>query len=38
MLVGLLTDIVLQDQLIVYDNEKQRVGWKPFDCKYFSPL
>jgi len=28
-----LTDIVLKDQLVVYDNEKQRLGWKPYDCK-----
>jgi hypothetical protein len=25
-------DIVLKDQLVVYDNEKQRLGWKPYDC------
>ncbi|KAG0571210.1 hypothetical protein M758_6G210100 [Ceratodon purpureus] len=25
-------DIVLKDQLVVYDNDNQRVGWKPFDC------
>lgn len=31
---GLLTDIVLKDQIVVYDNEKQRIGWKPFDCKF----
>jgi hypothetical protein len=28
----ILGDIVLQDQLVVYDIDKQRVGWKPFDC------
>jgi len=33
---GLLTDIVLKDQLIVYDNDQLRVGWKPFDCKHLS--
>lgn len=25
-------DIVLKDQLVVYDNESQRIGWKPFNC------
>lgn len=35
MVFGLLTDIVLVDQLVVYDIDKQRVGWKPFDCKCF---
>lgn len=27
------TDIVLKDQLVVYDNDNQRLGWKPYDCK-----
>jgi hypothetical protein len=29
---SLLGDIVLQNQIIVYDNEKHRLGWKNFDC------
>lgn len=33
-----MTDIVLKDQLVVYDNEKQRLGWKPYDCKALSLL
>jgi hypothetical protein len=27
-------DIVLQNQIIVYDNNLKRLGWKNFDCKY----
>jgi len=33
-----VTDIVLKDQLIVYDNDLQRIGWKPFNCKYLESL
>lgn len=29
---SLLGDIVLQNQIIVYDNEKHQLGWKDFDC------
>ncbi|CAK9226439.1 unnamed protein product [Sphagnum troendelagicum] len=29
---SLLGDIVLQNQIIVYDNEKHQLGWKNFDC------
>lgn len=33
-----MTDIVLKDQLVVYDNDLQRIGWKPFNCKYLEFL
>jgi hypothetical protein len=29
---SLLGDIVLQNQIIVYDNENHQLGWKDFDC------
>jgi hypothetical protein len=31
---SILGDIVLQNQIIVYDNDLKRLGWKNFDCKY----
>jgi hypothetical protein len=30
--ITILGDIVLKDQLVVYDNDLQRIGWKPFNC------
>ncbi|CAN5953603.1 unnamed protein product [Sphagnum jensenii] len=29
---SILGDIVLQNQIIVYDNDLKRLGWKNFDC------
>lgn len=29
-----VSDIVLKDKLVVYDNDLLRIGWKDFDCKY----
>lgn len=25
-------EIFMQDKMVIYDNEKQRIGWKPEDC------
>ena len=36
--IGFMTDIVLKDQLVVYDNQNQQLGWKLFDCKFLSGL
>lgn len=30
----LVADNVLKDQLVVYDNVNNRIGWKNFDCKF----
>ncbi|CAI9115404.1 OLC1v1016303C1 [Oldenlandia corymbosa var. corymbosa] len=30
--VNLIGDISLQDKLVIYDNEKQRIGWAPANC------
>jgi hypothetical protein len=29
---SILGDIVLQNQIIIYDNDLKRLGWKNFDC------
>jgi len=28
----LLTDISLQDKIVIYDNEKQQIGWASAKC------
>lgn len=33
-----LTDISMQDQMIIYDNEKQSIGWMPADCDELASL
>ena len=30
--VTILTDISMQDRVVIYDNEKQRIGWMPANC------
>lgn len=31
-LLLLLTDISLQDKIVIYDNEKQQIGWASAKC------
>ncbi|CAN0892337.1 Aspartic proteinase Asp1, partial [Linum grandiflorum] len=30
---NVIGDIFMQDQLVIYDNEKQQIGWIPSNCK-----
>ncbi|KAH9757065.1 hypothetical protein WN944_008201 [Citrus x changshan-huyou] len=29
---NIIGEIFMQDKMVIYDNEKQRIGWKPEDC------
>ncbi|XP_024988421.1 aspartic proteinase Asp1-like isoform X2 [Cynara cardunculus var. scolymus] len=30
--INIIGDVSLQDKIIIYDNEKQRIGWAPANC------
>ncbi|CAH8384580.1 unnamed protein product [Eruca vesicaria subsp. sativa] len=36
--LNLIGDISMQDQMIIYDNEKQSIGWIPADCDELASL
>ena len=36
--MNLIGDISMQDQMIIYDNEKQSIGWIPADCDELASL
>jgi hypothetical protein len=36
--LNLIGDISMQDQMIIYDNEKQSIGWMPVDCDELASL
>ncbi|XP_070669507.1 aspartic proteinase Asp1-like isoform X2 [Malus domestica] len=34
--MNIIGDITMQDKMVIYDNENQRIGWAPTNCKRLS--
>nr|XP_028949304.1 aspartic proteinase Asp1-like [Malus domestica] len=36
--MNIIGDITMQDKMVIYDNENQRIGWAPTNCKRLSKV